>query len=164
MLYVFLYGFTFFFQNFGANATTYIIPSIIFSSAERATCHGISSAAGKVGALLGAQTFLFLVGTFCTHDNCGKSAPTKQVDSGLRLTFFVCGMLAVIGWVWSYFFVIDTPAVSLLDNQIGTDLKEVKVEDDEDEENSGRLYEMADLQLSHPVTEETRLDTENSNY
>jgi len=50
-----IYGFTFFFQNFGANPTTYIIPSVVFPTAHRATCHGISAAAGKLGALLGAQ-------------------------------------------------------------------------------------------------------------
>ncbi len=55
VLYVIMYGFTFFFQNFGANPTTYIIPSVVFSTAHRATCHGISAAAGKLGALLGAQ-------------------------------------------------------------------------------------------------------------
>ncbi len=160
MLYVFLYGFTFFFQNFGANATTYIIPSIIYSSAERATCHGISSAAGKLGALLGAQTFLFIVDAFCDHDTCDKSSPAKQVDSGLQLTFFVCGVLAVIGWIWSYCLVSDTPAVSLLENEneSGTDLKDVG-----DEENSVHLYEMVNLQADPDICEESMLDSGNSN-
>lgn len=54
-VYVFVYGLTFFAQNFGANSTTYIIPSLLFSAAHRATCHGISAAAGKLGALFGAQ-------------------------------------------------------------------------------------------------------------
>lgn len=54
-VYAFIYGLTFFAQNFGANATTYIIPSLLFPMEHRATCHGISAAAGKLGALLGAQ-------------------------------------------------------------------------------------------------------------
>jgi hypothetical protein len=55
VLYVMVYGCTFFFQNFGANPTTYIIPSVVYSTAHRATCHGVSAAAGKLGALIGAQ-------------------------------------------------------------------------------------------------------------
>lgn len=47
-------------QNFGANATTYIIPAILFPVHQRGTCHGISAAAGKLGAILGAQTIVFL--------------------------------------------------------------------------------------------------------
>lgn len=54
-LYVLFYGFTFFAQNFGPNATTYIVPSLLFAAEHRGTCHGISAAAGKLGALLGAQ-------------------------------------------------------------------------------------------------------------
>lgn len=53
--YVALYGLTFFAQNFGPNTTTYIIPSLLFPPEHRGTCHGISAAAGKVGALFAAQ-------------------------------------------------------------------------------------------------------------
>ncbi|KAL4803064.1 major facilitator superfamily domain-containing protein [Aspergillus unguis] len=38
--------------NFGPNATTYIIPAEIFPTRYRATCHGISAAAGKLGSIL----------------------------------------------------------------------------------------------------------------
>jgi PHS family inorganic phosphate transporter-like MFS transporter len=53
--YLALYGLTFFAQNFGPNTTTYIIPSLQFPPDHRGTCHGISAAAGKLGALLAAQ-------------------------------------------------------------------------------------------------------------
>ena len=39
-----LYGLTFFFQNFGPNTTSYVIPSLIFAPEYKATCHGISAA------------------------------------------------------------------------------------------------------------------------
>ncbi|KAF9882794.1 hypothetical protein FE257_005142 [Aspergillus nanangensis] len=38
--------------NFGPNATTYMIPAEIFPTRYRATCHGISAAAGKLGSIL----------------------------------------------------------------------------------------------------------------
>jgi MFS transporter, PHS family, inorganic phosphate transporter len=37
---------------FGPNAWTFIIPPKIFPTPHRATCHGISAAAGKLGFLL----------------------------------------------------------------------------------------------------------------
>ncbi|EAW25205.1 phosphate transporter [Aspergillus fischeri NRRL 181] len=38
--------------NFGPNATTYIIPAEVFPTRYRATCHGISAGAGKLGSIL----------------------------------------------------------------------------------------------------------------
>ncbi|PIA46561.1 hypothetical protein AQUCO_01500246v1 [Aquilegia coerulea] len=58
--FVVLYGLTFFFANFGPNATTFIVPAEIFPARLRATCHGISAAAGKAGAIVGAFGFLYL--------------------------------------------------------------------------------------------------------
>ncbi|KAL3532361.1 hypothetical protein ACH5RR_005882 [Cinchona calisaya] len=55
-----LYALTFFFANFGPNATTFIVPAEIFPARLRATCHGISAAAGKLGAIVGAFGFLYL--------------------------------------------------------------------------------------------------------
>ena len=54
LLFVALFGISFFFVNFGPNATTFLIPSEIFPEAIRASAHGISAAAGKVGAFVGA--------------------------------------------------------------------------------------------------------------
>ena len=56
-LFMILYGLTFLFSNFGPNATTYIIPGELFPTAIKATCHGISAAAGKVGAAVGGYAF-----------------------------------------------------------------------------------------------------------
>lgn len=96
-VYIAVYGLTFFFQNFGANATTYIIPSIVFPTEQRATCHGISAAAGKLGAILGAQLFLSLTDSYCDEDHCTDDATETQRNAGLQTTFLVCGILSMMG-------------------------------------------------------------------
>ncbi|CAO2190247.1 unnamed protein product [Urochloa humidicola] len=58
--FVVMYGLTFFFANFGPNATTFIVPAEIFPARLRSTCHGISAAAGKAGAIVGSFGFLYL--------------------------------------------------------------------------------------------------------
>eukprot|EP00934_Nitzschia_sp_Nitz4_P004563 Nitzschia sp. Nitz4//scaffold29_size155292//70400//72136//NITZ4_002660-RA/size155292-processed-gene-0.15-mRNA-1//1//CDS//3329546454//4553//frame0 len=52
-----LYGLTFFFANYGPNTTTFILPSLVYKPERRSTWNGISAAAGKLGALLGATLF-----------------------------------------------------------------------------------------------------------
>lgn len=41
-----------FFQNFGPNTTTFIIPGEVFPTKYRSTAHGISAALGKLGAIV----------------------------------------------------------------------------------------------------------------
>ncbi|XP_021828517.1 probable inorganic phosphate transporter 1-2 [Prunus avium] len=53
-LFTLLYGLTLFFANFGPNSTTFIVPAELFPARFRSTCHGISAAAGKAGAILAA--------------------------------------------------------------------------------------------------------------
>ncbi|KAH0840837.1 hypothetical protein HID58_092282, partial [Brassica napus] len=48
-----------FFANFVPNATTFIVPAEIFPARLRSTCHGISAATGKAGAIVGAFGFLY---------------------------------------------------------------------------------------------------------
>lgn len=49
-----LYGLTFFFANFGPNSTTFVLPAELFPTRIRSTCHALSAAAGKAGAMVGA--------------------------------------------------------------------------------------------------------------
>ncbi|KAF9434529.1 Inorganic phosphate transporter pho84 [Entomortierella beljakovae] len=51
-LFVFLFALTQFFQNFGPNATTFIIPGEVFPTRYRSTGHGISAGMGKLGAIV----------------------------------------------------------------------------------------------------------------
>jgi PHS family inorganic phosphate transporter-like MFS transporter len=41
-----------FFQNFGPNTTTFIVPGEVFPTRYRSTGHGISAAAGKTGSII----------------------------------------------------------------------------------------------------------------
>jgi PHS family inorganic phosphate transporter-like MFS transporter len=52
-----LYGISYFFTEFGPNMTTFIYPAELYPVAVRTTGHGLSAAAGKIGAFAGA--FLF---------------------------------------------------------------------------------------------------------
>ncbi|KAG2254580.1 hypothetical protein Bca52824_084716 [Brassica carinata] len=54
-----LYGSIFFFSNFGPNTTTFIVPAELFPARFRSTCHGISGAFGKLGAIAGTVGFLW---------------------------------------------------------------------------------------------------------
>lgn len=41
-----------FFQNFGPNTTTFIVPGEVFPTRYRSTAHGISAGSGKLGAIV----------------------------------------------------------------------------------------------------------------
>jgi PHS family inorganic phosphate transporter-like MFS transporter len=55
--FVFLYCLANFFQNFGPNTTTFIIPGEVFPTRYRSTGHGISAASGKLGAIVAQVGF-----------------------------------------------------------------------------------------------------------
>ncbi|THG97084.1 hypothetical protein EW145_g7675 [Phellinidium pouzarii] len=55
--FVFLYCLADFFQNFGPNTTTFIIPGEAFPTRYRSTAHGISAASGKLGAVVAQVGF-----------------------------------------------------------------------------------------------------------
>lgn len=65
-----LYVLAQFFQNFGPNTTTFIVPGECFPTRYRSTAHGISAASGKVGAII-AQT---CIGTLINH-GCSAAEP-----------------------------------------------------------------------------------------
>ncbi|KAL9709713.1 hypothetical protein Ac2012v2_006765 [Leucoagaricus gongylophorus] len=59
--FVFLYCLANFFQNFGPNSTTFIVPGEVFPTRYRSTGHGISAASGKLGAIV-AQVIVTQIG------------------------------------------------------------------------------------------------------
>ena len=61
VVFIVLFGLSFFFVNFGPNATTFLIPSEIYPTNIRARAHGISAATGKVGAFVGAFFMPFML-------------------------------------------------------------------------------------------------------
>ncbi|CDK27448.1 unnamed protein product [Kuraishia capsulata CBS 1993] len=64
-----LYVLAQFFQNFGPNATTYIVPAECFPTRFRSTAHGISAASGKVGAIVAQTALGTLINHGCAADN-----------------------------------------------------------------------------------------------
>lgn len=69
LVFILLFGVSFFFVNFGPNTTTFLIPSEIYPTNIRARAHGISAAVGKLGAFAGAFALPFLlrtIGVFST--------------------------------------------------------------------------------------------------
>jgi MFS family permease len=59
LIYPFLviYGISYFFTEFGPNATTFVYPAELFPVEGRTTGHGIAAAAGKIGGFVGVFTF-----------------------------------------------------------------------------------------------------------
>lgn len=100
--FVFLYCLTNFFQNFGPNTTTFIVPGEAFPTRYRSTAHGISAASGKLGAIVAQVGFGKLVNIG------GKNAFVKHLyvfplsiawasaDPFLRLEIFAFFMLTGI--------------------------------------------------------------------
>ena len=83
-----LYGMTFFFANYGPNTTTFILPSLLYSPECRSTWNGISAAAGKLGALVGATLF----------------APAADAF-GDDAVMIICSGVAVVALVITWWFV-----------------------------------------------------------
>jgi PHS family inorganic phosphate transporter-like MFS transporter len=59
--FVVIYGISFFFTEFGPNATTFVYPSEIFPVRVRTTAHGIAAALGKLGGFFGVFLFPYLM-------------------------------------------------------------------------------------------------------
>jgi MFS transporter, PHS family, inorganic phosphate transporter len=59
--FVIIYGISYFFTEFGPNATTFVYPAEIFPVEGRTTGHGIASAAGKFGGFVGVFLFPILL-------------------------------------------------------------------------------------------------------
>ncbi|CAG8484137.1 3611_t:CDS:2 [Acaulospora morrowiae] len=57
-LFITIFSMCQFFQNFGPNATTFIVPGEVFPTRYRSTGHGISAASGKLGAIIAQFGFL----------------------------------------------------------------------------------------------------------
>jgi PHS family inorganic phosphate transporter-like MFS transporter len=56
-----IYGISYFFTEFGPNATTFVYPAELFPLKGRTTGHGIAAAAGKVGGFIGVFMFPILL-------------------------------------------------------------------------------------------------------
>ncbi|KAF8026342.1 hypothetical protein BT93_F2971 [Corymbia citriodora subsp. variegata] len=114
-----LYGLAFFFANFGPNTTTFIVPAELFPARFRSTCHGISGAAGKVGAIIGAIGFLW-----ASHNKEEDGYP-KAI--GMMVSLIILGGVCIVGTVMTYLFTTETAGRSLEENEKEEDGKEMGI-------------------------------------
>jgi len=113
VLFVFMYAMTFFFDDFGPNTTTFVIPAEIFPTDVRSTCHGISAAFGKAGAAVGASVFLKVANMYCPGRDCHNTKDPVPQDRGIRVVFISCTILAALGFLWTWALVQEKPHASL---------------------------------------------------
>jgi hypothetical protein len=78
-----------FFQNFGPNTTTFVIPGEVFPTRYRSTAHGISAGSGKLGAIIAQIVRLALSPSLHTPslDSCSILLPNR---TDLFLLLFFC--------------------------------------------------------------------------
>lgn len=88
-----MYSLTFFFANFGPNSTTFIVPAEIFPARLRSTCHGISAAAGKAGAIIGAFGFLYAA----QSTDPTKTDPGYPAGIGIKNSLIALGCINFLG-------------------------------------------------------------------
>ncbi|CAK9146410.1 unnamed protein product [Ilex paraguariensis] len=84
-----LYGLTFFFANFGPNSTTFVLPAELFPTRLRSTCHALSAASGKAGAMIGA----FAVQSYTLDGNIKKIKHTMIFLAFTNMLGFCCTFL-----------------------------------------------------------------------
>jgi PHS family inorganic phosphate transporter-like MFS transporter len=88
--YMLLFALMFFFANTGPNTTTFVLPGELYPTKFRSTCHGISAAFGKLGAIVGAFGFGWMVVGASNHISNSYPMDTKIHASQLSL-----GLLAI---------------------------------------------------------------------
>ncbi|KAM1746149.1 hypothetical protein ACFX11_012806 [Malus domestica] len=118
--FVVIYSFTFFFANFGPNATTFVVPAEIFPARLRSTCHGISAAAGKAGAIVGAFGFLYAA----QDKNPTKTDAGYPPGIGVKNSLIMLGVINFFGMVFTF----------LVPESKGKSLEELTGENEEEEE------------------------------
>jgi Arabinose efflux permease len=104
-----IYAMSFFFIDFGPNTTTFVIPAEVYPTSYRTTGHGISAAAGKVGAAI--STYLF---------------PTLLATIGLKELLVMLSLLSILGAAITIVFIKEPKMKSL--EEITEELKGEKEE------------------------------------
>ncbi|KAJ9564967.1 LOW QUALITY PROTEIN: hypothetical protein OSB04_000933 [Centaurea solstitialis] len=118
--FVVIYSLTFFFANFGPNATTFVVPAEIFPARLRATCHGISAASGSWGRSLGRSGF------------CIWLRDPKKTDAGYPPGIGVKNSLIVLGVIN----LLGTLCTFLVPESKGKSLEEMSGENDDEDGHS----------------------------
>ncbi|CDY50481.1 BnaC09g17620D [Brassica napus] len=96
--FVVMYSLTFFFANFVPNATTFIVPAEIFPARLRSTCHGISAATGKAGAIVGAFGFLYAA----QPQDKTKTDAGYPPGIGVKNSLIMLGVINFVGMLFTF--------------------------------------------------------------
>ncbi|KAH9107807.1 hypothetical protein LEN26_000624 [Aphanomyces euteiches] len=88
MLLFIMYGLTFFFSNFGPNVSTFSLPAELFPSAHRVQLSGMSAAAGKLGAAVGAYWYGWI-----------------EATSSVAMVLVISGLVSALGLAVTSFFI-----------------------------------------------------------
>ncbi|CAK9138482.1 unnamed protein product, partial [Ilex paraguariensis] len=123
-----MYGLTFFFANFGPNSTTFVVPAEVFPARLRSTCHGISAAAGKAGAIVGAFGFLYAA----QNQDKSKADPGYPAGIGMRYALMVLGVINVLGLCCTF----------LVPETKGKSLEEMSRENEEEEQQTEETHQI----------------------
>ncbi|CDO99226.1 unnamed protein product [Coffea canephora] len=121
--FVVMYSLTFFFSNFGPNATTFVVPAEIFPARLRSTCHGISAAAGKAGAIVGAFGFLYA----SQSKDPNKTDPGYPTGIGMKNSLIVLACVNALGMLFT--FLVPEPKGKSLEELSGENEDENNDED-----------------------------------
>ncbi|KAL4588069.1 hypothetical protein LXL04_000947 [Taraxacum kok-saghyz] len=123
--FVVMYSLTFFFANFGPNATTFVVPAEIFPARLRSTCHGISAASGKLGAIVGAFGFLYLA----QNPDPAKADAGYPAGIGVKNALIVLGVINFLGTLCTF----------LVPESKGKSLEEMSGENEEEPPKVGEV-------------------------
>lgn len=110
-LFQFLYYMSSFFAQWGANATTWLLPVELFPTDIRSQAHGICAAMGKLGALMATLIFSF--------GSNGSAMSAQQI-------FIISGYCCFAGLILTLVFVPDMTGIPLstLDRKWSLDMSE----------------------------------------
>ncbi|KAF8401873.1 hypothetical protein HHK36_012822 [Tetracentron sinense] len=127
--FVVIYSLTFFFANFGPNSTTFIVAAEIFPARLRSTCHGISAASGKAGAIIGAFGFLYAA----QSTDKSKTDAGYPAGIGIKNSLIVLGVINFLGMLFTL----------LVPESKGKSLEELSGENEGDENSGAEMEQQA---------------------
>lgn len=130
--FVVMYSLTFFFANFGPNATTFVVPAEIFPARLRSTCHGISAASGKLGAIVGAFGFLYLA----QSKDKTKTDAGYPPGIGVKNSLIVLGVVNLLGLLFT--FLVPESKGKSLEEMSGENQDEGAQDMEQDSSNNNR--------------------------
>lgn len=126
--FVFLYCLSNFFQNFGPNTTTFIVPGEVFPTRYRSTGHGISAASGKLGAVVAQVGFARLKDIHGTNAFVGHMC--VSIHLSWHLSIYLLNFFSSLSLeIFAFFMLTGIFSTLLIPETKGRTLEELSNED-----------------------------------